>query len=190
MDPVFLSGKVVDLRPLRRATDFEECWRWINDPNIREWLASYLPVTEREEEQFFSRERQDDFTLAMVVRGEQPEYIGNIGVHRIHRADRTAELGILIGKPAKWGKGYGRDVVMTLCRYLFDDLGLRKLIWSALAPNERSIHLAKRCGFEVEAVLKEEKRRHGRYIDVVRLALFQPQFEEAWANYQQPGIGQ
>lgn len=183
MDPVFLSGKVVDLRPLRKATDFEECWQWINDPNIREWLASFLPVTEREEEQFFSRERQDDFTLAIVVRGEKSEYIGNIGMHRMHRADRTAELGILIGKPTEWGKRYGTDAVMTLCRYLFDDLGLRKLIWQALAPNERSIRLASRCGFEVEAVLVAEKLRHGKFTDVIRLTLFQPQFDEAWAKY-------
>lgn len=184
MDPVFLSGARVDLRPLCKATDFEECWRWINDPGIREWLASFLPVTEREEEQFFSRERQDGFSLAIKFKGEGHACIGTIGVHRIHRADRTAELGILIGKSNEWGKGYGRDAVLTLCRYLFDDLGLRKLIWQALAPNERSIRLAKRCGFEIEAVLKEEKRRHGRFVDVVRLTLFQPQFEEAWARYQ------
>ncbi|MBI2096940.1 MAG: hypothetical protein HYT40_02185, partial [Candidatus Sungbacteria bacterium] len=77
MGPVFLSGKKVDLRTLCKATDFERCWQWINDPEIREWLASYLPISEREEEQYFARERQDDFTLAIVTKGEEPQHIGN-----------------------------------------------------------------------------------------------------------------
>lgn len=29
---VFLKGKKTILRPLRKATDFELCLRWINDP--------------------------------------------------------------------------------------------------------------------------------------------------------------
>ncbi len=115
MEPTFLKGAVVSLRPLRKETDFAPCWRWINDPDIRQWLASYLPVTEREEEQFFSRERQGDFSLAITVNEEGARYIGNVGTHRMHRADRTAELGILIGEAVEWGKGYGTDAVMVLC---------------------------------------------------------------------------
>ncbi|MBI4132459.1 MAG: GNAT family N-acetyltransferase [Candidatus Sungbacteria bacterium] len=185
MGPVFLKGAVVTLRPLERQSDFALCWQWINDPGIREWLASFLPVTEREEEQFFSRERPNDFLLAIVTGGQEPRHIGNIGAHRIHLADRTAELGILIGEPDEWGKGYGTDAVLTLARYLFHELGLVKLVWQALSPNERSIRLAKRCGFEVEAVLKEEKFRHGRRVDVVRLAMFRSQFEAAWESHQE-----
>ncbi|MBI2055410.1 MAG: GNAT family N-acetyltransferase [Candidatus Sungbacteria bacterium] len=186
MGPVFLKGAVVTLRPLERQSDFALCWQWINDPGIREWLASFLPVTEREEEQFFSRERPNDFLLAIVTGGQEPRHIGNIGAHRIHLADRTAELGILIGEPDEWGKGYGTDAVLTLARYLFHELGLVKLVWQALSPNERSIRLAKRCGFKEEAVLVAEKLRHGVFVDMVRLTLFQPQFEEAWSAEREP----
>jgi len=40
---VFLSGKKVILRPLRKETDLKSALRWINDPEVIQYLTMFLP---------------------------------------------------------------------------------------------------------------------------------------------------
>jgi len=184
MGPVFLSGKKVDLRLFRKAGDFERCWKWINDPEVRRYLAAYLPITERQEEEWFTKERPNGLVLAIITKGEHPLHIGNIALDKINHREGTAETGTVIGAKEFWGKGYGTDAKFSLLRFAFDELNLRKIISHVLAFNKRSLAYARKCGYRPEAVFKKEKYRNGRYVDLVRLAVFRPDFERAWQRYQ------
>lgn len=182
--PVFLRGSRVDLCLLDKAADLEACWRWINDPRVRQFLTPFFPVSREEEEDFFTKPRPDSVTLAIIARDQKDRFIGTIGFNKIHRFHRTAITGTMIGEVDCWGKGYGTDAKMLLLRYGFDTLNLRKVNSDAIAFNRRSINYSLGCGYRIEGRLRQEIFRNGRYWDLVRLAVFRPQFERARAAYQ------
>lgn len=181
--PVFLRGHLIDLRLLDKGEDFEHCWMWINDPDIWQYLAVGRPTSRAEEEEFFAKPRPDTMPFAIVTK--EGAHIGNIGLHRISQIHGTAATGTLIGLKEFWGRGFGTDAKMTLLRFAFDALNLRKIISHVLAFNERSANYAKTCGYELEAVFREEMFKGGRYVDLLRFAVYRPQFEQAWERYQE-----
>lgn len=181
--PVFLRGRLVDLRTLSKDTDFERCWQWISDPDVWQYLGVTRPASREEEEEFFTKPKLDSLQFAIVTK--EGEHIGGIGLLRINHIHGTAVTGTLIGVKEFWGKGFGTDAKMALLHYAFGTLNLRKIISHVFAFNERSANYAKACGYELEAVLKEEIFKNGRYVDMLRFAVFRPQFEAAWERYQQ-----
>jgi ribosomal protein S18 acetylase RimI-like enzyme len=72
--------------------------------------------------------------------------------------------------PAAEGGGVGRALVEALADEA-RSRGARRLTLRVFAPNERARRLYKRCGFEVEGVLRGEFRAGDEYIDDVLMAL-------------------
>ena len=54
-----IYGKRVRLRGMER-TDVPKSFEWINDPEVTEGLAIYLPMSINDEEQWFERMSQRD----------------------------------------------------------------------------------------------------------------------------------
>lgn len=180
---VFLRGRKVSLRPLERG-DLQNCVRWVNDPEIRDLIKNNWPVTLREEEQWFegfSKKNRNDMILAMVT--NDGRHIGNMGLHRIDWRGRVATTGTLIGEKDFWGKGFGTEAKILLLNHAFRSMNLRKICSQAIAYNERSIAYSRKCGYEVEGILKEHVFRRGQYWDIVNLAVFLEDFIPVWETY-------
>ena len=54
-----IYGKRIRLRGVER-TDVPKSFEWINDPEVNEGLAIYLPMSLQDEEQWFERIAQHD----------------------------------------------------------------------------------------------------------------------------------
>jgi RimJ/RimL family protein N-acetyltransferase len=182
-DIVFLRGKRVTLRPLSEK-DAPLLTRWINDPDVRQYVLRYLPMTEKGELEWInsmSNSSNHNVTLGIVAKGT---LIGSLGFHAVSQRDRYAEVGICIGDNSNREKGCGSDATMTLLEYGFNTLNLRKITWKAKAFNERSIACAKRCGFVEEARLREHLFVNGAYDDEVILSQFSADWGAKWQAYQ------
>ena len=96
-----IYGKRIRLRGVER-TDVPKSFEWINDPEVNEGLAIYLPMSLRDEEQWFEQMAQRDQAekpMAIEAReGEGWKLIGNCSVFNIEWMHRSAELGIILGK--------------------------------------------------------------------------------------------
>ena len=171
MRDAFLIGEKVCLRPLEEA-DAAVCHAWLNDPDVRRTLAARAgPYTEA-----MSREwiRALDFRTTMgfaIVTRDADAYVGNCDLRDINPIDRNAGLGIVIGRKAEWGKGYGTEAVTLLCRYAFDTLNLHKVHLSSYATNDRGLRLYARLGFVEEGRRREQVFLEGRWVDEVVLGL-------------------
>ncbi|MGH8005132.1 MAG: GNAT family N-acetyltransferase, partial [Limisphaerales bacterium] len=132
---VFLKGKKSVLRPLRKATDFEFCLRWINDPKVNQYLLVFFPVTEKKEEEWFDNLANNPNEIVLGIETLDGKLIGDMALVHINAKDRTASTGALIGEKEYWGKGYGTDAKMTLLDYAFNTLNLRKINSSVYAYN-------------------------------------------------------
>jgi RimJ/RimL family protein N-acetyltransferase len=176
---VFLRGKKTVLRPLLES-DIPLLQKWINDPDVRQFLKRIFPAMEADEREWLERMHKNpdkDVVLMIIVKG-QP--IGTMGLHDINWKDRVATTGAMIGEKSFWGKGYGTDAKMALLNYAFNTLGLRKVMSRVFAFNKRSLAYSLHCGYKIEGRLSRQRFAYGRYWDEIILGLFKSQWLPYW----------
>jgi len=164
-----LQGDRLRLRPLA-STDLRRCVKWFSDPQIIRFLGRNSPVTLAEEERWFRdyERRTDEQIFAIEAEGA---HIGNIGLHKIDRVHRKGEVGIVIGEPTFWSKGYGTEAMRTALRYAFGPLSLNKVSLDVLEYNTRAIRTYERLGFHREGVHREDIYKDGRFVHVIRMSI-------------------
>ena len=92
-----LRGERATLRAIERS-DIPAFVRWVNDPEVTQFLSQRGPFSLAQEEQWFERqlEKHDGFIFGITT--EEGELIGNIGLDAIERKDRRAVLASSSGK--------------------------------------------------------------------------------------------
>lgn len=84
----------------------------------------------------------------------------------LKRFAHKAEFGIGILKEY-WGYGIGKNLLNTSIEWA-DANAIKKMTLNVLETNDSAIHLYKKCGFEVEGVLKKDKRlSDGHYYNTI-----------------------
>ncbi|GFN05036.1 hypothetical protein Smic_35920 [Streptomyces microflavus] len=96
--------------------------------------------------------------------------IGTATLWGIDTHNRSAHIGIEL-LPSARGKGYGTDVVGTLCHYGFVVRSLQRLQIETLADNAAMLGSAERNGFVREGVLRSSAWVLGEFLDEVLLGL-------------------
>jgi UDP-4-amino-4,6-dideoxy-N-acetyl-beta-L-altrosamine N-acetyltransferase len=172
-----LQSERIRLRPLA-STDLRRCVKWFSDPQIIRFLGRNAPVSMAEEERWFRdyERRTDEQIFAIDVDGV---HIGNIGLHKIDRTHRKADVGIVIGEASFWSKGFGTEAMLTALRYAFGPLGLNKVSLDVLEYNDRAIRTYERLGFRQEGVHREDVYKEERFINVIRMSILARELREA-----------
>ena len=169
---VFLAGNNINLRPLLKS-DAGKLSRWINDPEVTQYLSVYLPMYEKEEIDWIenlSKRKPNDIVLGIeTIAGI---LIGTIGLHGTNWKDRATNLGISIGEKKYWGKCCGTEAISLIIGYAFETLNLHKVCLSVFGHNERAIRCYKRCGFKTEGCRKKQIFKNCRYADENLMAVF------------------
>lgn len=164
-----IYGKRIRLRGLER-TDIPKSFEWINDPDVYDGLALYLPMSLRDEEQWFDQMAQRDQAekpMAIEARhGDGWKLIGNCSVFNIEWTNRSAELGIAIGEKSVWNQGYGTETMQLLLQHGFETLNLNRIYLRVYSTNPRAIRAYEKAGFVLEGTLRQAVYKHGRYADV------------------------
>jgi diamine N-acetyltransferase len=166
-----LKGEKVLLRPVRRA-DVSLFLKWFNDPEVTQYLAIYLPVTEMAEEKWIedvgtTRASSDVLLVIEAQTGDAGRAIGSIGLHQINQKDRSATFGIAIGEKDFWSQGLGSDSALTLLKYGFEQMNLHRISSSVFDFNERSYRMHKKVGFQEEGRRRLAIFKNGQYHDLV-----------------------
>lgn len=180
---IFLQGKRTILRPLS-VKDAPTFQKWINDPEIRQFIRAYLPMTEIGETKWIESlesKREENIVLGIEFEGR---LVGSMGVHGISWRDRHCTTGAVIGDKTCWGKGIGTDAKMALLNYIFNTLNLRKVLSVVYAFNKRSLHYSLHCGYKVEGVQRKQCFVNGRYVDAIQLGLFKHEWKPYWKAYK------
>ncbi|MFH1473258.1 MAG: GNAT family protein [bacterium] len=184
--PIFLVGRKVNLRPFSRA-EIPILTRWINDPEVREFIAAILPQTEKQEEEWFNKLGIDDKNIILGIETKEGVLIGSMGIHKINWQDRICITGALIGEKEYWGKGYGTDAKMVILDYIFNTLNLHKVCSAVIAYNKRSLHYSLRCGYKIEGRRRKHIFKKGRYWNLIELGLFKEEWLPIWKKYKRTG---
>lgn len=170
-----IYGEKTRLRRVERE-DIPTFVRWFNDPEVREFLTMYRPISTAEEEKWFEGQLEDKDSELFAIETADGVHIGNIGLHRINWRDRNAELGIAIGEKEYWSQGYGSDAIRTLLRFAFEEMNLHRVFLRVFEDNARGIRSYEKCGFRHEGRLREAVYRKGRYYDELWLSVLRREF--------------
>jgi diamine N-acetyltransferase len=170
-----ISGKRLRLRAIERS-DIPAFVRWFNDPEVRQYLQMYLPMSQAGEERWFESQLEDRDGQVLGIETLDGTLIGNVGLHRIDWKDRHAVLGIVIGEKEYWNRGYGTEAVSTLLGFAFGEMNLHRISLRVYEYNERAIRCYEKCGFRLEGRLRKARFHAGKYHDELIMAILHDEF--------------
>ncbi len=144
------TGRLVRLRE-KQLDDARRDYEWRRDPELARFDAA-RPLTMSY--RAFVSSMSEDLRFASAYRRsfaiedlEQGTHIGNVMYYGYDPATREAELGITIGDRDYWSRGYGRDAVTVLVRYLFEERELVRVYLHTLSWNYRAQAAFRHAGF-------------------------------------------
>ena len=151
-----ILGRRVRLRAIERS-DIPTFVRWLNDPEVTQYLLMYMPMSLAQEERWFEGHLNDSHSHVFGIETEEGKLIGNIGIDHIDWKDRKAELGIVIGEKKVWDRGYGTAATRALVEFAFTTLNLREVRLSCHQDNRRGLRCYQKVGFRTTTAIHEPR---------------------------------
>lgn len=175
------DGVKTRLVPLDFDRHFENAFKWINDPEISEWLAvGDYPISRLAEKEWFEgRQKAEPNEATFAIETLDGRHVGISGLFDINHMHGTAKSGSMIGREF-WGKGYGSDAARVRAFYAFHVLGLRMIFSSYLGGNDRSRFMQDAVGYVEWGREPGSLWKRGAYRDHVHTVLTR----ERWLEMQ------
>ena len=150
---VLASGPNVRIRFRARADAADE-FRWRSDPETARY-DGHDPNKEPFErfldafgyELAYGRNDREQFATDTV----DGQHIGTVMLYNVGRGGDSAELGISLGEEGARGRGLGREAVIVLLRWAWNNRPLRLVYLHALEWNQRAIRAFRAAGFDETA---------------------------------------
>ena len=161
----FIAGNKLYLRPLEKSDLNENYLKWINCPEVTEYMetGTFPTSMEKLEEYYRKMNTSPNHIILAIVDIGTDYHIGNITLNNINWVNRIANIGIMIGNKDYWGKEYGTEAVKLITRYAFTVLNLHKIWASMYEEHKASVKAFDKAGFSIEGCLKNELYQKGRY---------------------------
>lgn len=178
------KGKKTMLCPLEMS-DAPVLYRGINNPDAYSFLYSTNPKSLGFEEEWITSQkkpRTDDITVGICTL--EGILIGTMGLHRINLIHGTAVTGSVIFDEQHRNQGLGTDAKMVLLDYAFNILGLCLIESRVIGFNDRSSAYSKKCGYVVEARLRNRFYRFGQRHDEIILSVVRDEWLPLWEKYK------
>ena len=147
-----IESKRLLLRPVE-LTDVNERYRaWMNDPAVMKYTESRFQTHALEQiRQYVASVQADPSSRVFaIIEHESGKHIGNIKIGHIHPVHRHADVGIIIGDKASWGKGYATESLQLVAGFAGRNLKLHKLTAGIYANNLGSLQAFLKAGFVLE----------------------------------------
>jgi len=152
-----LADAAVRLRPWR-GNDLPSMVQAFSDPTMQHFSWRTAPFTDADARNYFSEQEQsrrqgDMLTLALVEPSDRDTVLGGISLYDVHLDQGRAAIGYWLAPEAR-GRGVVTHAVRMIAQWAFAELGLARLELTCGPDNEASQHVADRCGFTREGLLR------------------------------------
>ena len=174
----FIETERLTLKTISPDHCSETYLSWLNDKDVNTYLESGMFPTTLEDLRRYveSVNSRPSLFLAIHVKASN-KHIGNIKIDPIDSVHGLGEYGILIGDKSEWGKGYAQEATIALIDHCFKKINLRKITLGVVIENSNAVNLYKSIGFQIEGHFKNHGFYNGKYVDVLKMAIFQNEWK-------------
>jgi len=168
-----LSGSNARLVPFSPRHITDRYVGWLNDPAIVRFSElRHRRHTRRSCRRYLDSMRDGGHGFWAIVADLPPvRHIGNVAAY-VDRPNRLAEVSILIGERAAWGRGLGSTAWSLVVDWLLGAGGMRKVVAGTMTTNKAMLRVMERSGMAIEARLARQFLLDGEEVDVVSAARF------------------
>lgn len=171
-----IPGKRINLWAIEKG-DLLQNYLWGNDPEIVKLTGiTPIPRTAWDIEKWYESLLGNPNVQTFAIKLNDGTYIGNVEISKIDWRCRSGELGIVIGDRKSRGKGYGKEAVLMVARYAFEELGLHRLYARVLSYNKDAQKFFESLGFKKEGTERESFLAWGRFWDVYVYSMLDEEF--------------
>jgi len=129
-----------------------------SDPVMQRFSWRTTPYTETDARDSFAEQeearlRGDALNFALVGPHDQDAVLGGLSLYEVRLDQDCAAVGYWLA-PGGRGRGAATQAVRLLAQWAFAELGLARLELTCGPDNEASQHVAERCGFSREGLLR------------------------------------
>lgn len=174
---LFLHTKRLILRNFD-LTDLDAFLAYRNDPEVGKYQGWTIPYPREKGEEFIRdvmdihAPKQGSWMQIAVALKETNELIGDIGCILRNEDACQAIIGYRIASP-HWHKGYAFEAVQGWLDFLFEDLGIHRVIADCDTENVASYKLLEKLGFRREAHFIESYLENGIYTNEYHYGMLQ-----------------
>ena len=173
MNPVILETERLRLEPFGEEHLSERYVGWLADRRVVQYSEQRFRTHDLASCRDYMRsfDGSPNLFYAIVAKDAALGHLGNLNVY-VDERHGTADIGILVGDPASWGKGYGAEAWSRMLRHLLEDRSIRKVTGGCVANNEAMVRIMKRCNMVEDGRRVRQYVYDGEEVDVVYYASF------------------
>lgn len=167
---------------LIRKSAFDDCeifTKWEQQDYIKEFLTiSEERTYEEVVREFLDREKNpSDEQYTIILKDKGP--IGRVYLSKISRESDSLDLTrIYIGEKQYLGKGYGRESMVLLLDYCFNDLEMERVSLDHYTGNTAaSMYL--NLGFKYEGIMRNAAKRDNDYYDLHLMSMLKEEYKKS-----------
>jgi len=177
--PAGFEGTLVRLEPpaLQHAQTFK---RWLNDGQVNRYIRPWgrYPMSLKDEQAWIESYHQDQSAIGLViVEQASNRIIGTTGFRPNTPGTADAILGISIGEPEYWGRGYGSQAFDLLIGFAFRERNLHRVTLDVYEGNPRAERSYLKLGFRREGVRPGNHFSNGKRINSIVMGLLRREWE-------------
>jgi RimJ/RimL family protein N-acetyltransferase len=166
MNDIF-TGKLVRLSAFDPEEMSKAFTRWnLNSEYVRLLSSSARPMQSAKAAAKWMEKEAEEISPAgyyfSIRTLTEDKLIGELGLDVVHWPGRDAFVGLGIGEPEYWSKGYGTDIMKVLLCFAFTEINLRRVTLTVFEYNPRAIRSYEKAGFRHEGHLRNYLNREGR----------------------------
>lgn len=175
-----IFGERIMLREYQQG-DLPYMRKWVNDPELVDDLSDiFLYAQSMQETESFlnmilSGKAQNEKHFVIADKTTE-EYIGQIDLRKMDWKNRSAEIGIVIGRKDLLSKGIGTEAIKLMQDFVFQRLNLNRLQLNVHDYNERAQRCYVKCGFVEEGRARQSYFINGKYTDYVQMAILRAEY--------------
>ena len=170
-----------------RSSVFDDCQyfdEWERKDYIREFFT--MEVTRDYEEivrEFVLNEVDNTKFQMTIIFKETCEPIGRIYITGYDENLKSLDITrIYIGEEEYLGKGYGKESMILLLGFIFEDLEIERASLDTFEGHEKGVRLFGDLGFVEEGVMRHSTRKHGRFYDLYLKSMLSHEYFELYGK--------
>lgn len=152
---------------------------WLNNIEIVQAFGPYSMLYPKDEsfiDESFKRFTSSETIGFFIYNKDTKSFVGTCKLDRISIADRSAEIGIMIGESSIHGQGVGKKTYALLLEFAFKTMGMNRVWGTCFSDNIGSLKLFETMGFTKEGALRQAVYRKGSYIDQLYYSILRDEY--------------